>query len=1126
MYSIFVSSTFKDMQFERDYIKNVLSPRLNTFLSPYGESVNFGDLRWGVNTSGLDEEEANKKVLRICLDEIDNDRRYFIVFIGERYGWIPPEDLMLETMKNKGIDHLDVDISVTNLEIEYGVFSDKKTTPLFFFRKLDTSKMSLEEKKIFESEDDIHRQKLEVLKKKIRDRYGDVVFEYSPKWDEDKKTITGLEEVMDILYEKLSSHLDKELKEYNSLKKYQKAIKASDAYFSSLAKDTYRRSDKSYKVPEITSKEDYYHSNYEDLPVIFYASSTREGVGRKTYVASLYKQSLLDERYITVPFAFGINENTDDSFEFVNLIYGVINEALGKGQKDFDDDNTNILKATFEAIKELNKSDKYIRIFISNATHDILQLLKFIEAEVDVTHITFIIQDESIPYLVDTLFPYPYYNHQLYFNIFPLENIDDKVGVILSIASRKHKELSTRVIDEILKKDSSDLPLYLSLIVERLLYLNNDDFKNIRNLGDGMEAIDNYMCQVVQESSDDVKGIAKELLKDLINKINKSMLLTFIKLMTYDFRLSVYPKGEQSISEMELLFKYLNKKWNKIDYLLFIHSIPSLFLESSINDGVVKFKSEDITDAAKEICDEYGVEELYDDVVNFIVKSDLYTEKEKIFKALEIYSEYEDEENFALYYLKLCQMISNHKASEEIFKMFNLIDIKMREGNRFYIDVMRKIIDILNEKEGDEYLCNYVGYFYLPFIHISRNVDANTFAKQFGGEIFTYAFANYLENENNPYLKGIVTLYYSFMKDHLDNDDYVDEVEAIEEYIEDNDLADEFIGFYNDLCSIDQGPLNLFINAYDEFGDGFGELIYYGDDEEIKQFIEDNGVTVLQYFDDKIINQPLLKDAIDESVKIEEVKQFAHGQLVILSAMRFFLEALAIHKEPEKYFNIFNRLLTIYLSRYVFTAQIGGNYDQIRSLKQIAYFLVGLYDYDFSKYPYISSGLEKTIELFTDVCRQYLSIYDDDVVLMTPYIKLVSEVVKDKRKDFLFITPLVINSFNHGFDNRLLVNYFILFDEVKFDIYFDNDKANAELIDMFKEISIALYLYNEDEHYTNLVDVVIDYLKFASPYKVYEDYEVKESKQKDTFVKDIYQEIIKPFFKKVSYKKFLEDLGE
>ena len=69
---VFVSSTFKDMQFERDEVNIRLAPRINDFLLKYGESVRFGDLRWGVNTSELESEESSKKVLKVCLDEIDN----------------------------------------------------------------------------------------------------------------------------------------------------------------------------------------------------------------------------------------------------------------------------------------------------------------------------------------------------------------------------------------------------------------------------------------------------------------------------------------------------------------------------------------------------------------------------------------------------------------------------------------------------------------------------------------------------------------------------------------------------------------------------------------------------------------------------------------------------------------------------------------------------------------------------------------------------------------------------------------------------------------------------------------------------------------------------------------------
>ena len=110
------------MQFERDALSSRVAPRIDTFLSLYGENVHFGDLRWGVNTSEMDDLESSKKVLKVCLDEIDDCRPYMIVFIGERYGWIPSSELLKEVERSKGIEVINEDISVTNLEIEYVSF--------------------------------------------------------------------------------------------------------------------------------------------------------------------------------------------------------------------------------------------------------------------------------------------------------------------------------------------------------------------------------------------------------------------------------------------------------------------------------------------------------------------------------------------------------------------------------------------------------------------------------------------------------------------------------------------------------------------------------------------------------------------------------------------------------------------------------------------------------------------------------------------------------------------------------------------------------------------------------------------------------------------------------------------
>jgi hypothetical protein len=83
---VFISSTFKDMNAERDVlIKNVF-PRLREWAEEaLGVLVQEVDLRWGVT-----EEQARKgQVLDLCLEGIDECKPYFLCMLGKRYGWTP-----------------------------------------------------------------------------------------------------------------------------------------------------------------------------------------------------------------------------------------------------------------------------------------------------------------------------------------------------------------------------------------------------------------------------------------------------------------------------------------------------------------------------------------------------------------------------------------------------------------------------------------------------------------------------------------------------------------------------------------------------------------------------------------------------------------------------------------------------------------------------------------------------------------------------------------------------------------------------------------------------------------------------------------------------------------------------
>ena len=77
---VFVSSTFRDMQDEREELIKRVFPAIRRLCEQRGVAFSEVDLRWGVT----DEQKAEGAVLPICLAEIDRSRPYFIGLLGER----------------------------------------------------------------------------------------------------------------------------------------------------------------------------------------------------------------------------------------------------------------------------------------------------------------------------------------------------------------------------------------------------------------------------------------------------------------------------------------------------------------------------------------------------------------------------------------------------------------------------------------------------------------------------------------------------------------------------------------------------------------------------------------------------------------------------------------------------------------------------------------------------------------------------------------------------------------------------------------------------------------------------------------------------------------------------------
>ena len=271
---VFISSTFRDMHAERDYLVRFVFPRLREDLALRRMNLVDVDLRWGVT----DDQDA----LQLCLNEIDRCRPRFLCILGGRYGWIPPPpevstgaiasvltsnerqllDRMYEMDETAGVYRLrekpqtkaqleswhanaetlveifqgirlpEARLSITASEIEYGAMrASRPTFRFFYFRKQAvTDSIPGEHSADYRERRGSEKEKaLQDLKERIKSATGIVqsrwrgtdgqdpleerplpVVEYTCRWDPSTCRIVDLEEFGERVYRDLLESIDAE----------------------------------------------------------------------------------------------------------------------------------------------------------------------------------------------------------------------------------------------------------------------------------------------------------------------------------------------------------------------------------------------------------------------------------------------------------------------------------------------------------------------------------------------------------------------------------------------------------------------------------------------------------------------------------------------------------------------------------------------------------------------------------------------------------------------------------------------------------------------------------------------------------------------------------------------------
>jgi hypothetical protein len=208
---VFVSSTFRDMHGEREYLIKKTFPRLRMLCERRGVAWGEVDLRWGITS----EDALQGQVLPICLAEISRSD-LLIVLLGERYGWIPGEiapELIDQYRWLAGC----LRDSVTEIEIKHGALRDPNPADRAFFYFRDPHYPDRLPAGCYRPdylpEDDDSRRKLRDLKQRIRESGLLIREPYANPSELAEKVLSDLTNYLDRHYPEVETPdpLDREL---------------------------------------------------------------------------------------------------------------------------------------------------------------------------------------------------------------------------------------------------------------------------------------------------------------------------------------------------------------------------------------------------------------------------------------------------------------------------------------------------------------------------------------------------------------------------------------------------------------------------------------------------------------------------------------------------------------------------------------------------------------------------------------------------------------------------------------------------------------------------------------------------------------------------------------------------
>ena len=513
--TLFVSSTFKDMHERRDLLRNKVQPLLNEEANKSGYSVSFCDLRWGINSFGLEGSERMNKTLRVCLDAIDDCCPPAIVLLGKDYGTVGDSDAFREVCEQKGVVLDSYDISYTNLEIDYAKARYNNLMVYMF------------------DEDTGDDPRLSELKDNLRNDYPDRI-RISHSDDEFASAIyNDLRETLNPIWNRvLSAQELEDMRQWN--------------YFYT------KRSVFSAREDELDTLFNQMLNGQDKLLV-----KGPSGIGKSTLVSELACR-FNDAGYRVLPIECGLTDQSCTGLDIMRRIFGFLGFTCGE---------TSSVKAMLNAYRDQINSAYAERTVI--VIDGINQLAGDEEAVIDLlmipSKVLFVISSTSD---VNTKELPVYLPHRL--------TAADVDKVIKSVLRPYHKEIEDDVVAAIQNKCEAKNPLYVTLLLQLLLMQNKDDYEQIRISSEGISSrVErdtiriNHQIHIIDNASDSLLGLVREFFGAAGKQINiefVTKVLEYISLSRFGLR----------DSDLVIL---LGDAWNDLDFHLLINYFQGFFIK-------------------------------------------------------------------------------------------------------------------------------------------------------------------------------------------------------------------------------------------------------------------------------------------------------------------------------------------------------------------------------------------------------------------------------------------------------------------------------------------------------------------------------------------------------------------